>query len=296
MKKVILVAAMAMVMVTGVGAVQAEEAAEVPAGYEEMGPPISAMMKPDKGIFENSVSFFKEAAGSVNPEFTGRFYLRGGQFSQKMKDFKHSIPFGGLGAEGDISVFKSLKLMGKLEGDSSFENTDGYKSFSIEGGAGVDLVPFVPFLSEVYSSMVPFYSFGHKLSFFNKKQDDYIFDEDRPFESRWDISYHRLGLKTSTNVGGWSIGLNGGMIMPTRVKNVEAGQVEYMVGEEIRVRNITRTPKIEAKNSYFGGLDVKKGRFVGGLQYEGLRFDTTTGGETSSEKNDTFTLKVGWEF
>lgn len=186
--------------------------------------------------------------------------------------------------------------MGKVEGDSSFGNTDGYKSFTIEGGAGVDLVPFVPFLSEVYSSMVPFYSFGHKLSFFNKKQDDYIFDTDRPFESRLDTSFHRLGLKTSTDVGGWSVRLNGGVLMPTRAKNVEMGQISVMMGETEKLINITRRPKIEPRNSYFGGLDVKKGRFVGGFQYEGMRFDSTGGGETSREKNDTYSLKVGWEF
>lgn len=292
MKKMIL-AAMALMMVTAAGASAAE--VEESTDPEFVGPPISAMMKPDKGIIENSVSFFKEAAGSVNPEFSGRFYLRGGQFSQKMGEFKHDIPFGGLGAEGDISVFKSLKLFGKLEGDSSF-NTDGYKSFTIEAGAGIDLVPFVPFLSEVYSTAAPFYSFGHKLQFFNKKQDDYIFDEDRPFESRWNVSYHRLGFKTSTDIRGWSVRLNGGMLLPTRAKNVEMGQISVMLGETEKLINMTRRPKIEAENSYFGGFEVKKGKFLGGFQYEGMRFDSTGGGETKSEKNDTFSLKMGWEF
>lgn len=300
MKKVILVmAAMMMVVGAGVGAARAEEPAEVPAGYEEIGPPISAMMKPEeKGFIKNSVSFLKETAGSVNPEFSGRFYLRGGQFSQKVGEFKHDTPFAGLGAEGEIRPMKSIpvKLLGKIEGDTSFGDSIGYQSFAVEGGAGVEIAEFVPFLNEVYSSVLPFYTFGHKHWILNKKQDDYLFDTDRPFESTWDTSYHRAGMKISTNIGGWSIGLNGGVLMPTRAKNNEIGKIDFMVGEEIKTRTMLRMPKIDPKTSYFGGIDVKKGRFVGGFQYEGLRFDSTGGGETSNVKNDTFTLKVGWEF
>lgn len=284
-----------MIMAGGVGAAEVEESTDP----EFVGPPISAMMKPDKGIIENSVSFFKEAAGSVNPEFTGRFYLRGGQLTEKGKFQKYSIPFYGIGAEGDIKPSKSLplKLMGKIEGDTSFGKGEEYQAYTVEAGAGLELTPYIPFLNEVYSSVLPFYSFGHKHWSFNKQQDDFIFDEeDPPFTSRWDVSYHRIGVKTSTSVGGWGIGFNAGMLLPTRAKNVEMGQISVMLGETEKLINITRTPKIEAKNSYFGGLDVKKGRFVGGIQYEGLRFDTTTGGETSAEKNDTFTLKLGWEF